>query len=254
MPDPAKWGEAAVNLMAFEPVIGDDVVPVLPIEGIAAGAGAGVDVLVGTTTEEMRFFLVPPGAIGFVTDDMLRGAVGAYGIDADAALAAYADAGELPGDVLAAVATDWFFRIPAIRLAEVAAGRGDRVHVYEFAWRSPAFDGALGACHAIELGFVFDNLAAPGDDSLQGSAPPQALAGAMHGAWVSLRPRRRPGLGGVRHRHAARHALRRVLGPGGRPARGAPGAVGGEAVGGAPASSEPGRNSGEGAPGPIMNQ
>ena len=71
MPDPAKWGEAAANLMAFEPVIGDDVVPKLPFESIAEGAGKGVDLIVGTNTEEMRFFLVPSGTIDLVNDDML---------------------------------------------------------------------------------------------------------------------------------------------------------------------------------------
>jgi para-nitrobenzyl esterase len=184
VPDPAKWGEAAANLMAFEPVIGDDVLPVLPIEGIAAGAGAGVEVLVGATTEEMRFFMVPTGAIDLVTDDMLRGALGAYGLDTGAALAAYAHDGARPGDTLAAVATDWFFRMPAVRLAETVAARGDGAHVYEFAWRSPAYDGHMGACHAIELGFSFDNLTANGGSALQGDDPPQGLADAMHGAWV----------------------------------------------------------------------
>jgi len=186
MPDPAKWGEAAANLMAFEPVIGDDVVPKLPFESIAGGAGKGVDLIVGATTEEMRFFLVPPGTIDVVNDDMLRGAVAAYGLDTDAALRAYARDGASPGDTLAAVVTDWFFRIPALRLAETAAARGDRAYVYEFAWRSPAYDGRLGAGHAVELGFSFDNLTAEGGGPLLGNAPPQALARAMHGAWVAF--------------------------------------------------------------------
>jgi len=186
MPDPAKWGEAALNLMAFEPVIGDDVVPKVPFESVAGGAGKGADLIVGSNTEEMRFFLVPPGAIDLVSDDMLRGAVAGYGLDADAALRAYARDGASPGDTLAAVVTDWFFRIPALRLAEAAAARGDNAFVYEFAWRSPAYDGRLGAGHAVELGFSFDNLAATGGGPLQGEAPPQVLADAMHGAWVAF--------------------------------------------------------------------
>jgi para-nitrobenzyl esterase len=184
--DPAKWGEAATNLMAFEPVIGDDIVPELPFESIAGGAGKGVDLIVGSTTEEMRFFMVPAGTIDLVTDDMLRGSVAAYGLDADAALSAYALDGASAGDTLAAVATDWFFRIPALRLAETAAARGDRAYVYEFAWPSPAYDGRLGAGHAVELGFSFDNLTAAGGGSLQGDAAPQVLADVMHAAWVAF--------------------------------------------------------------------
>ena len=184
-PDPARWGEAAANLMAFEPVIGDDVVPVLPIEGIAAGAGAGVELVVGTNTEEMRFFMVPSGVIDMVDDGGLRYAIGAYGVDVDAALEAYGE-GDKPGDTLAAVATDWFFRIPALRVAEAAAGRDEPAYVYEFAWSSPAYEGRMGSCHALELGFSFDNLAAQGGSVLEGDEAPQELADAMHSAWVSF--------------------------------------------------------------------
>jgi para-nitrobenzyl esterase len=88
--------------------------------------------------------------------------------------------------VLAAVATDWFFGIPALRLAETVSARGDDAYLYEFAWRSPAYEGRMGACHALELGFTFDNLAAPGGEPLQGQSPPQELADAMHGAWVGF--------------------------------------------------------------------
>jgi carboxylesterase type B len=31
-------------------------------------------------------------------------------------------------------------------------------YMYEFAWRSPQFNGLLGACHGLEIAFVFDTL------------------------------------------------------------------------------------------------
>ena len=57
---------------------------------------------------------------------------------------------------------------------------------YEFAWPSPAYDGRLRACHAVEIGFVFDTLADPSGQPLLGTEPPQALADTMHRAWVSF--------------------------------------------------------------------
>ena len=64
-----------------------------------------------------------------------------------------------PGELLAAIATDWFYRIPAIRMAEAHAQQdAGATYIYEFAWQSPTFDGRIGACHAMELPFVFDNL------------------------------------------------------------------------------------------------
>ncbi|WP_341845567.1 hypothetical protein [Streptomyces silaceus] len=65
-----------------------------------------------------------------------------------------------------------------------------RAHVYEFAWRSPAVDGLLGAAHTVELPFVFDRLglaALRGPHGLLGAAePPLALAEQMHAAWVAF--------------------------------------------------------------------
>jgi para-nitrobenzyl esterase len=97
------------------------------------------------------------------------------------------------GDLLAALITDWFFRIPAIRLAEAHAKNGGSTHMYEFAWRSPLFEGRFGAAHAVEIGFVFDNLDPKRGMTLAGSEPPQALADVMHRAWVAFASSGAPG-------------------------------------------------------------
>ncbi|HEY4914627.1 MAG TPA: carboxylesterase family protein [Candidatus Dormibacteraeota bacterium] len=186
-PDPAKWGEVAGNLMPFEPVIDGHVVPVLPIEGIAAGAGAGVDLLVGTNREEQRLFMVPSGAIDHIDENILGMAVAGYRLPANAIeLYSSTRPGATPGELLAAISTDWFFRIPAVRLAEAHSRNGGSAHVYEMAWRSPLYGGRLGACHALEIGFVFDNLDADWTDRLAGPNPPQSIADEMHRAWVAF--------------------------------------------------------------------
>jgi para-nitrobenzyl esterase len=80
--------------------------------------------------------------------------------------------------------SDLVFRWPARRFAEEHRGR---THVYEFDWRSPAFRGELGACHAVELPFVFDSLASTtGPTGLLGENPPQALADRTHRLWVDF--------------------------------------------------------------------
>ena len=76
-------------MMPWQPVIDGDVIPARPIDRIAAGAGAGIDLMVGTNTDEHRLFLVPSGAIDQVTDEALAGAVAAYGLPVEATLAAY---------------------------------------------------------------------------------------------------------------------------------------------------------------------
>ena len=194
-PDPARWGEVSSNAMIFEPVVDGEVVPGRPIERIVEGAGADVDLMVGTTTEEWRFFLVPGGAIDRVSEDRLATTARLMGLDVEDTLAVYR--ATLPratsGDLLAALITDWFFRIPAIRLAEAHAQHGGSSYMYEFAWRSPLFDGRFGAVHALEIGFVFDNLGRAGAMTLAGREPPQALADVMHRAWVAFATGGAPG-------------------------------------------------------------
>jgi len=194
-PDPVRWGEVAANGMIFEPVVDGEVVPARPIERIVAGAGADVDLMAGTTTEEWRFFLVPTGAIDRVTEERLLTTARVMGLDVEHALSVYRASRPqvTPGDLLSALITDWFFRIPAIRLAEAREKNRGSTHMYEFAWRSPLFDGRFGAVHALEIGFVFDNLGIKGAMTLAGNEPPQALADVMHRAWVAFATNGSPG-------------------------------------------------------------
>jgi para-nitrobenzyl esterase len=184
-PDPARWGEVAVNAMAFEPVLDGEVLPDLPIRRIAGGSARDVAVLTGANRDEQRLFLVPNGLIDLVGDDLLALAAAGYGLDA-AAVGTYRAArpGATPGEVLADLSTDWFFRIPSLRVAEAQAAQGAPAWVYEFSWASPQFGGRLGACHALEIGFTFDALAVGDNAALAGEGAPQELADAMHAAWV----------------------------------------------------------------------
>jgi carboxylesterase type B len=186
-PDPQRWGaEVLVSHMLWQPVIDGTLIPERPIDRIAAGAGENVDVLIGANRDEWRLFFVPDGAIDRITNDMLAGVIAAYGLPVDAALAHYhqGHAGATAGDLFAAVEGDWYVRVPAMQLADArAATAGASTWMYEFAWRSPQFNGRLRACHGLEIPFVFDTLD-DGTVPLWGPAPPQSLADAMHGTWV----------------------------------------------------------------------
>ena len=193
-PDPARWGELVLNAMAFEPVIDGDVLPALPVRAVQAGAGSDVDLLIGANTDEHALFLVPNGVVDLVSEPLLGMVLAGYGLGPEALDAYRGDAPTAtPGELMVAVATDWYFRIPALRLAEARAAAAGSTHVYEFAWPSPQFGGRLGACHALEIPFVFDTLAASGSEALGGDAAPQALADVMHRAWVDFVSTGEPG-------------------------------------------------------------
>jgi para-nitrobenzyl esterase len=189
-PDPARWGESTVAAsLPYVPVVDGELLRRRPEDAIADGAGRGVQLLTGTTTEEYRFFLVPTGLAQGVTEEGLDGILRRRGLD-PAIVRTYQrnrpDA--TPGDVLCAIITDSFFRVPTCRVAEGRAATGGVTRVYEFAWRTPVRD--LGACHALEVGFVFDNV---GGGGLAGDDPPRALAKLMHRAWVDFATTGDPG-------------------------------------------------------------
>ncbi|MDZ7732772.1 MAG: hypothetical protein U5R31_06305 [Acidimicrobiia bacterium] len=123
----------------------------------------------GTNTDEYTLFAL---AFRSIDETKLRERVGRFFDDPDTVLDIYRgnrpDAS--PDELWTAIMTDRIFRIPAIRLAEAQAPhRPDGTWMYEFAWSSPAFDGRLRSCHALEIPFVFDNLHQPGVDLLCGT-------------------------------------------------------------------------------------
>jgi para-nitrobenzyl esterase len=180
----ADGREPVFGISRFVPVYGDDVLPEKPIDLLAKGAGAEIELLIGSNREEMNLYLVPTGVrdrIGrllatYVLHRSQPGArklLKAYGLGAG---------GKRPGSALTDALHDLVFRWPARRFAETHRGR---THLYEFDWRSDAFDGELGASHGMELAFVFDTLASvSGPQGLAGLSPPQGLADRVHRLWV----------------------------------------------------------------------
>lgn len=185
LPDPARWGATtAAGAMSLTPVLDGELLTRRPEDALAAGAGRGTDLLTGYTSEEFRLFLMPSGIAAMLTEDLVGLVTAGMGVPSGIP-AAYRDRhpGRSPGELLATIITDWLFRVPAHRAAAGHAASGGRTWMYEFAWPSPNHD--LGACHALELGFVFDNLTTD-PDGLSGPNPPQALADRMHRAWVGF--------------------------------------------------------------------
>ena len=194
-PDPARWGASVVaTSMAFIPVVDGDILPVHPLAALTAGEGADVPLLAGTNTEEFRLFFVPTGMAAMVTGQTMPAFLGALGISpATAAVYQANRPGASAGDILCALVTDRFFRNPtfAAAAARLAAGGPAPTYVYEFGWQSPV--QGLGAAHAVEIPFVFDNLASPDAQLAVGTEPPAALASDMHATWVRFAATGDPG-------------------------------------------------------------
>ncbi|MFE7514612.1 carboxylesterase/lipase family protein [Streptomyces sp. NPDC057540] len=195
---------------SFQIVVDGEVVPRDPVEALDAGASAELDLLMGTTSEEYRLWFVPGGLTDRIGHLAQRLVLWKAKVPARTARVYRAGRpGERPGEVLGAIATDRLLRLPLYRVADArrrAAARGG-TYLYEFGWPSPVLD--LRACHALELGFVFDTLDLPETRALTGPDAPQALATAMHAAWVAFA---RTGDPGWRPWDAARPVM--TFGPG----------------------------------------
>ncbi|MFI7357103.1 carboxylesterase/lipase family protein [Streptomyces avidinii] len=179
---------------AFGLVTDPDTVPTDPLDALCdCAVSPEVPLLLGWTSDEYRLWLAPTGGmrlldrLGPLSVSLARARTGKDRAAVRALRTALpaASPAELAGQLL----TDRLLRDPLRRLA--GARRAAPSFLYEFGW--PSGLPGLGACHALELGFVFDTLAAPEAAWLAGSEPPQELADEMHAAWVRFAVEGDPG-------------------------------------------------------------
>jgi carboxylesterase 2/para-nitrobenzyl esterase len=129
-PDPAFWGEVASSCLPWAPTVDGATIPAAPIERIREGIAADIDLLVGSNTEETRLFLLSDGSMDRITEEALAGMARAYGLPAEG-LSGYraAHPGASAGDLFSAIQTDWYWRVPTVRMADAHA-KTARCHVY----------------------------------------------------------------------------------------------------------------------------
>jgi para-nitrobenzyl esterase len=187
--------------MPFAPVVDGGLLPRHPADLIAAGTSAGVELLAGTNRDEFKFFSFVAPQTADLDLAGLEALVGRYlhnagmrkPIEPAAVVERYRSArcarGEpaAPRDLLDAIAGDWIFRIPLLRLVDAHRAHTPATYAYRFDWESTFAGGALGACHALELPFVFGSVRNPvigifagaGEDAL-------ALSERMQASWVAF--------------------------------------------------------------------
>jgi para-nitrobenzyl esterase len=164
-----------------------------PAEAVAAGHGAGVDLLVGTNTEEGNLYLAPFGNLSTSTAADVDAAAARSHREPARLVETYRKARPQAsfGELRSAIMGDALFGAGSWRLADAHAGHeASATYAYTFAWRSTALGGELGATHAVELPFVLDLTGLPrlhGPEALLGpDEPPADLAARMHAAWVAF--------------------------------------------------------------------
>jgi para-nitrobenzyl esterase len=180
----------------IKPVVDGRILPQPPFDPVASPVSADVPLLIGTNKDETTMFL---GGIPYVgTFSERQGPAARLAVNLLTRLLVGRAAGQIlrtyrrerprstPQELFAAITTDWTMRIASIRLAErKIAGGPAPVYMYRFDWETPALDGRLKAPHALDLPFVFDNLARA--QAMTGDLPASyPLAAQMSEAWLAF--------------------------------------------------------------------
>jgi para-nitrobenzyl esterase len=196
--DTRRTDGPGIGALTFQPVVDGAVLPRPALDAVRAGSAAGVELVVGSTADEWNLFHLRDRLTGPLTEDRakrrLARLVGDDRVDDVVDLYRSVRPAADPDGLLCAVMTDHVFRQPAIRLAEAQVPHAPRVSMYRFDLPSTAMDGALGACHALDVPFVFDNLDRGGVDLLLGGLDDGArgLATRMAQAWTGVAHRGDP--------------------------------------------------------------
>jgi para-nitrobenzyl esterase len=184
----------------FFPMFDGVTLPLQPRDAFASGQSADVPLVIGTNRDELNLFTAPLlRTLDKPMEDAQAIAVLAGTVPREAAdripslLEVYRGSRTrraLPHSnraLLGAIQSDHGFRIPAVRYAEAYRARQSKTFMYLFTYESPAMRGALRACHALEIPFVFGTLGAPLQDRFAGKGPAvEALSQVMMDCWLAF--------------------------------------------------------------------
>jgi para-nitrobenzyl esterase len=180
---------AIMSAAAMQPVVDGDILPHQPIEGVAKGSADGISILAGSNLEEGKLFPIMDPALAKIDEDGLVQRLGRF-LPADKVprmIAEYRRALAGRGvtaraiDIQQAIQGDQLFRIPVVRIVEGQCRRNQPAYNYMFTWQS-AIPG-LGACHGLDVGFVFGNIAK--EFHGEGEAA-ERLLNEMQDAWLAF--------------------------------------------------------------------
>jgi para-nitrobenzyl esterase len=188
--------------MFFAPVIDGELLPEAPLTAIARGAAREVELIIGTTADEMLLFTLVPGfgeipeaVLPQLVATRLPGPAETALARAEALLGHYGGSGV---ERFFALETDASLFVPSTRLAEAQSRHQPHTFMYRFTWRSALHGGKLGACHALDVPFALGTYDLPKVREFAGTGPDaERMAHAMMDAWVAFARRGDPSHPGI---------------------------------------------------------
>jgi para-nitrobenzyl esterase len=208
----------------FQPVLDDTSLPSPPAEAVMKPDAPRVPLIIGYNRDEWNLFdaaNVVQWGLPLADEDAIlsvRNRLGVRGENASGIFETYRESRRergLPSDaraILRAINGDLRFRIGSQEMAARYSAREPNTYAYVFTRGSPALRGALGACHALELPFVFGTHDGPNQERFAGTGPAVAkLSRTMMHAWAHFARHGEPLLDGGRQWPAYDAASRRTM-------------------------------------------
>jgi para-nitrobenzyl esterase len=162
------------------------------MEAIAKGSARDVDLIIGTTAQEMQLYHLsdlvpdlPDAVIPHTVAPRLSGSPERALARAQELMGLY-DGPELEGkNRFFAVETDASLFVPATELAANQSRHNPVTFMYRFNWPSPMNAGQLGACHALDISFALGTCDRVPEFAGEGERT-ERVAQAMQSAWVAF--------------------------------------------------------------------
>lgn len=196
--------------MAFMPLVDGDLLPQAPISALEDGEAAEIPLLIGYTRDEWNLFLHTPGpdgaslaktkykdldklglinlcerglpSLGEKTANLYEQVLRSHNPEADYI------------DMYSAFETDRMFRIPSLRLAAAQSQHSDQVYAFGFSWDR----GVFGACHAVDIPFVFGGVeSGVGQILTGGGEDSKKLSEKVQACWIAFARSGNPGTDAV---------------------------------------------------------
>lgn len=175
----------------FRPIIDGRFVHGIPLHRIAAGAGAGIDALLGVNRNEASAYVDLRGVDDAAALAALARELDGSSVSVAEYIAACAEddgTAPTPAEALESAIADRLYRAPVSRMLDARQRAVGSTYAYLFSWARPDTPTwAPRAGHSLELPFVFRHL----DDSDTaraelGDDPPTALRTVMSAAWAAF--------------------------------------------------------------------
>ncbi|THD66202.1 MAG: carboxylesterase/lipase family protein [Phenylobacterium sp.] len=167
----------------FSPVIGTDALPHHPFDPKAPAGSADVPIIVSTCLEDAALSLTNFDLTEAGLKSLFDQRFGGKGPELLALYRRY-DPGATPFLIQAQALTDSGLRRSSYTLAQRKAELGAApAYMYEWNWRSLAYDGKFGAVHGIDVSATFHSYR---DGFFAGSTPAKKMADRLASSWAAF--------------------------------------------------------------------